>query len=60
MKQIIKCGRVFTATDESVRENMAVAVEDGKITAVVPMQEADSDGSGGHRPFRQVRHARPH
>ncbi len=45
MKQIIKCGRVFTATDESVRENMAVAVEDGKITAVVPMQEADLTGA---------------
>ena len=45
MKQIIKCGRVFTAVDESVRENMAVAVEDGKITAVVPMQEADLAGA---------------
>ena len=45
MKQIIKCGSLFTATDESVRENMAVAVEDGKITAVVPMQEADLTGA---------------
>lgn len=45
MKKVLLCGRLFTSEDDLVRENMAVIVEDNKITAVVPRAEAQTEGA---------------
>jgi imidazolonepropionase-like amidohydrolase len=39
MRKIISCGLLFAAVDETVRENMALVVEDGKIALVCPKAE---------------------
>lgn len=35
MRKIIKCGELFCAIDESVRENAVIIIEDNKITEVI-------------------------
>ncbi|MBC3515349.1 amidohydrolase family protein [Neobittarella massiliensis] len=44
MKKVIKCGKLFTATDERVQENMAVVIEDNKIVEVAPAAAVDCAG----------------
>ena len=39
MRKIISCGRLFTAADDIVRENMVLVVEDNRIKLVCPKQE---------------------
>ncbi len=42
MKKIVKCGGLFTGADESVQKDMAVVIEEGKITAVLPAAQVDA------------------
>lgn len=45
MKTVILCGTLFTAEDERVRSDMAVVVEENRITEVIPAAEADRTGA---------------
>lgn len=45
MSTILLCGRLFTAEDETVLENMAVVIDGNKITAVIPAAEAQTEGN---------------
>jgi len=42
--KIIKCKQLFTASDESVKENMAIVVEKQRIMKVIPINECQDDG----------------
>ena len=44
-KKVLRCGQLFQAKDETVLKNMAVAIEDDKITAVTPIGELDENGA---------------
>lgn len=41
MKKILKCGELFDSNTGTAAKNMAVVVEENKITAVLPLAEAD-------------------
>ena len=40
--KVIRCGKFFSAADESVRENMAIFVEGNAIRDIKPGNEAKS------------------
>lgn len=44
MKKVILCGKLFTAEDDSVRENMAIVVEENKIVEVAPKADVATEG----------------
>lgn len=44
MKKIIKCGQLFSAVNETVQKNMAILVEDQKITGLFPIDACKEDG----------------
>ena len=45
MKKVILCGKLFTAEDEKVQENMAIVVDGNKIAKVAPQNEVHEDGA---------------
>ena len=45
MKKVILCGKLFTAEDDKVLENMAVVVEDNKIVKVASKDNVHEEGA---------------
>lgn len=45
MKKVIKCGKFFSAVDEKVMENIAITIEENRITAIGPVAAADCTGA---------------
>lgn len=45
MKKIILCGKLFTAENDEVLENMALVISGNRIEAVIPAAEADREGA---------------
>ena len=45
MKTIILCGKLFTAEDEKIHKDMAIVVEDNKITKVTSKKNVNTKGA---------------
>ena len=45
MKTILKCGKLFTAETDTVQQNMALVVQEGKIVQIAPVEQVDCTGA---------------
>ena len=45
MKKVILCGKLFTAENDDVQENMAIVVEDNRISEVAKAADVKTDGA---------------
>ena len=51
MKKVLKCGQLFDANCGTVLQDMAVVIEENRITEVTPASRSVLQGCRGHRPF---------
>lgn len=45
MKKIIKCGKFFSAVDESVKENIGIVIEENKIIEILPLEDIKEENA---------------